>query len=234
MSNSIVRSMRLGSQPLVLPTAKPAAAGPVVQQRRDPPSPTLHEPVPIMDEHEEPAVPEEATEQQERLQVAIDDAVRTGYAEGRRQAGEEFRVEHERLLATAVELLRDLGRAHTLHYQALEAESVPVVVAAITQVFGELGRGQEFALAAVRRVLASTRSRRRLRLRIAPKHAEFVRLALAREDIGISAEDLEVVADASVSGGCMLDSDAGGIDASLETQLRRLVELLQSEGSHED
>jgi hypothetical protein len=253
MSISLVKSAILGAQPLVLPSAKtgrsavvggsraPAAAPREVRPAAPAATPAAT-PVGLPPGHEEPAHDPAWDEPQgrdplpggEALQAAFDRAAEEGHAEGLRRAAEDFRRESERRVADAVDLLRDLARAGAQHREALQAEAVPVVVAAITQVFGELGRAPEYALAAVRHVLDRSPRHRRLCLRVAPRHAAFIREALAREDIGLTSEDLDVLADTTIAGGCRVDSEAGGIDATLTTQLACLLELLQREDARGD
>lgn len=250
MSISLVKSAILATQPLVLPSARlgrgtaagntasrapaaaprearpaPAAAAPAVTPVGPPPG--QDEPA-HGDTHGEPPA-RDAMPAAEAMQAAFERAVEEGRAEGLRAAAEEFRRENERRLADAAELLRDLARAGAQHRDALQAEAIPVVVAAITQVFGELGRAEDYALAAVRHVLERSPRHRRLCLRVAPRHAAFIREALAREDIGFTLDDLDIVADTTITGGCRVDSEAGGIDATLATQLACLLELLQRE-----
>ena len=250
MSISLVKSAILGAQPLVLPSARigrstaagsPATRAPAAAPREARPAPAAATPAVALVElppgHDDAAHGESRDEPRDgaampaadAIQAAFERAAEEGRAEGLRRAAEEFRRENERRLADAAELLRDLARSGAQHREALEAEAVPVVVAAITQVFGELGRADEYALAAVRHVLERSLRHRRLCLRVAPRNAAFIREALAREDIGITSEDLDVLADTTIAGGCRVDSDAGGIDATLATQLACLLELLQRE-----
>lgn len=226
MTVAVVRSMALAPQPLVLPGAKaaPVAAVPPVRHETSPAVPQPPASEALQDLACREALAEERLAQ---AQAAFEAAEQAGHAEGLRRAAEESRRELERQLAQVGELMRDLAQAQQIHARRLASQAEPVLLEVLASVFGELGRREEFAVAAVREALTRTHRHHRLCLRVAPHHVRWMQRALAQDGLGVSPEDLDVVADATVVGGCVVDSEVGGLDASLRTQLARLAELLR-------
>lgn len=226
MTVGVVRSMSLAPQPLVLPGAKTAPVAPVppVRHESSPEVPRPPAPGALRDLARREAQAEELFAQ---AKAAFQAAEQAGHAEGLRRAAEESRRELERQLAQVGELMRDLAQARQTHAQTLAAQAEPVLLDVLARVFGELGRREEFAVAAVREALKRIHRHQRLCLRVAPHHVPWMQCALAQDGLGVSPEDLDVVADATVVGCCVIDSEVGGLDASLQTQLARLAELLR-------
>jgi flagellar biosynthesis/type III secretory pathway protein FliH len=105
------------------------------------------------------------------------------------------------------------------------AEAEPLARALALEVAGRvIGRAVEadpVAVATAERALRRARLRRRLTLRAHPGDLEALRQALPRlQALVPSAEQLAVAEDPSVKrGGLYLETEAGEIDARVETQL---------------
>jgi flagellar assembly protein FliH len=228
VSDGVIRAVSLAPQPLVLPGSRVAPAAPVASGRRESVDPMPQAPAQLPAAALEDLARREALaeERMAQAQAAFAAAEEAGHAEGLRRAAETARGEAERQLAQVGELLRDLAQARSAYQRRLEEEAVPVLVEVLVQVFGELGRHEALAVGAVRAAMGRMQRHQRLCLRVAPQHVPWMQRALQDGGLGLSPEDLDVVADASVAGGCVIDSEAGGLDASLPTQLARLVSLL--------
>jgi flagellar assembly protein FliH len=110
---------------------------------------------------------------------------------------------------------------------------VTLVVALATEVVGrELATDERAVLQVVERALAELGREGRTIVRVSPADAQTLRDAMdAGEWLAPVRAELEVVADVSVSrGGCVLDSDYGQIDATVETQVAELARLLVDSG----
>ncbi len=150
------------------------------------------------------------------------DALRAG-AEAERErarlAGrEEGREEGRAELATA--LAEATGRTEAA-FLGLEARIVTTVMNAVEEILGEID-DRTLMDKAIRRVLARAGSETRLRLRVADGDAELVEQCLTpilREHPDIAF--VEVARDPRATAGtCVLETEFGVVDASLETQLK--------------
>lgn len=150
---------------------------------------------------------------EQEAQRAYEQRREEGYQDGR----EEGRFEHaEKLMETVLSSVEFI--------EGIEATLVNVVNQAVRKVIGDLD-SDERIVRIVRSALVTVRNQQRVTVRLAPADEPAVRTALAsmlqsRPD---SASFLDIMPDARMErGSCLLESELGVVDASLETQLRVL------------
>ena len=110
-----------------------------------------------------------------------------------------------------------------------EPEIIRMAVKIAEKIIGEELRSRPETIAAIaRECLRSVRHEHSLTLRVNPKDVEQVQGKLqSLIEVAGSGRRIHVVEDGAVaSGGCIVDSVVGVIDARLETQLRCLEEIL--------
>jgi type III secretion protein L len=110
-----------------------------------------------------------------------------------------------------------------------EPEIVRMAVKIAEKIIGEELRSRPETIAAIaRECLRGVRHEHSLTLRVNPKEAdELQRHLKSLIEVAGSGRRIQVLEDSSVSsGGCIVDSVVGVIDARLETQLRCLEEIL--------
>lgn len=164
----------------------------------------------LMEAHE---ILAQAREYARRSRRALDEqrdaAIRSGYEEGERQAREEF-------AQTITETTAHMESA----FVGLEARIVNTVMTAVRHILGELDE-RVLVERVVRRVLAEARAEKSLRLRVASSQFDTARQALAEvlKDFP-DIEFIDVIKDPQAAAGtCVLESEFGAVDASVETQL---------------
>ena len=137
--------------------------------------------------------------------------------EGYRDGQEEGRLEHaEKVLETVLSSVDYLS--------SLENTLVDVVTSSIRKVIGELD-ASELIVRVVRNALTTVRNQQRVTNRVAPADEKAVSEALAAmiQTAPGGVGFLDVRADARLErGSCLLESELGVVDASLETQLKAL------------
>ncbi len=137
--------------------------------------------------------------------------------EGYRDGQEEGRLEHaEKVLETVLSSVDYLS--------SLENTLVDVVTSSIRKVIGELD-ASELIVRVVRNALTTVRNQQRVTIRVAPADEKAVSEALAAmiQTAPGGVGFLDVRADARLErGSCLLESELGVVDASLETQLKAL------------
>lgn len=136
-------------------------------------------------------------------------------AEGYRDGQEEGRLEHaEKLLETVLSSVEFI--------EGIESTLVNVVSQALRKIVGELGN-DELIVRIVRNALVAVRNQQRVIVRVAPADESAVAEALRPmlQSAPGSASFLDIVADPRLErGACMLESELGVVDASIETQLK--------------
>lgn len=143
--------------------------------------------------------------------------------EGYRDGQEEGRLEHaEKVLETVLSSVE--------YIEGIEATLVRVVTAAIRKVIGELDDNERI-VRIVRNALVTVRNQQRVTIRVASADEAPLREALGAmlTTTPGSLHFMDIVPDARLErGSCLLESELGVVDASLETQLKALEHALQS------
>jgi type III secretion protein L len=150
-----------------------------------------------------------ASELRASEETSVETARQAGYAEGARRAREDHAT-------SVVETTARLESA----FLGLEARIVNTIMNALQRVLLEMDDRQVIE-SLVRRVLGEAKAQKQLRLRVSALQFEQVNAALAAilRDFP-DVEFIDVVKDPrAASGTCVLESEFGVVDASLETQL---------------
>jgi len=150
-------------------------------------------------------------------QAAFDAERERGYAEGKEQA----------LLDQAEKMIETVGR--TVEYFAgVENEMVELVMQAVRKVV-EGFDSREKVMIVVRNALAVVRNQKHMTLRLHPAEVDVVRarvneLLAAYPGVGY----LDIVADPRLQcGACILESEIGMVEASLDGQIEALSKAFQ-------
>lgn len=158
-----------------------------------------------------------ASQRAEELERAAREAYDRRVEEGYRDGLEQGRLEHaEKLLETVMSSVEFI--------EGVEGTVVRVVTEAVRKVIGDLG-DDERIVRIVRTALVTVRNQQRVVIRVAPADERAVSQALAAmlQAAPGSTSFLDVVADPRLDrGACLLESELGVVDASLETQLKAL------------
>jgi flagellar assembly protein FliH len=169
---------------------------------------------------------------QQRMQAELDAACAKAEAEGRAaghatglaQALAQTQQQRE---ATA-SLLAVLGQAVDAQIDGLEDAAIAIAFEATIQLLGERLATKDGVRAAVQRVLERVRTNDKATVRLSPADHQLLTQA-AEQDAGIDTSRFGLVSDATVRlGGCVVETRAGRIEGSLETQLARLIDSLVS------
>ena len=149
----------------------------------------------------------------------VSEAVQEGYRDG----VEEGRLEHaEKVMETVLSSVE--------YIEGIEATLVNVVAVAVRKVIGEIDENERI-VRIVRNALVTVRNQQHVTIRVAPADEKAVREGLASMLASVpgGASFLDVVPDARLErGACLLESELGVVDASLETQLKALENALRS------
>ncbi|SAI25354.1 type III secretion protein [Bordetella ansorpii] len=150
-------------------------------------------------------------------QAAFEAEQRRGYADGKEQA----------LLDQAEKMIETVGR--TVEYFAgVENEMVDLVMLAVRKVVDGFDDRQKVMIV-VRNALAVVRNQKQMTLRLHPEEVEDVRerindLLAAYPGVGY----LDILADGRLGrGACILESEIGMVEASLEGQIEALRRAFQ-------
>ncbi|MDR1111002.1 MAG: HrpE/YscL family type III secretion apparatus protein [Deltaproteobacteria bacterium] len=155
------------------------------------------------------------------LLKAAEEVYRQRREEGFQQGLAEGRDEYSAKIMEAV-------MSSVEYIEGLEGTLVKVVGEAVRKTIGEMD-SDEVIVRVVRQALTSLRGEKKLLIRVSPREEKPVRddlaALLSRRDSGGGYIDL--IADPRLNKGeCVLESDLGIVEASLETQLRNLEKAM--------
>ena len=151
-----------------------------------------------------------------RAQGELEAERQRGYREGREQAAAEMA---EKIIGTVNE-----GAAYL---QKIEALLVEVVDQALRRVLGEIDQHEVIARV-VNRALESVRKKSDVTIRVSPSQAEYLQQRL-KEMVSQAphAGSLQVQPDNRLDhDACVLETDVGIVDASIQTQLKAIENAL--------
>lgn len=158
-----------------------------------------------------------------------------GHAEGVRAGQEHFEAEHAGILEDFSQSLNakleQFEQAREAWFRAAEARYADLALEVARRALAnELATSRESVLAIAHEVLAEARAGTKVRVRVNPSDVSVMEAHRAEFlDSLTNLSGLEVVADNSVDGGVVVESDDGLVDARVGSFLERIVHLRQRE-----
>lgn len=166
--------------------------------------------------HDARSIVDQATTEAERILAEARNAFEServrGYEEGREAARLEMA---ERMIDAVGTVVDYLG--------SIEQDMIDIVSRSLERILGEIG-DKELVVRVVKNALAAVRNEKHLTLRVAPDQVATVK-ARMNEILSLYpiVVDVQIVGDGRLgANGCILESEIGVIDASLDGQIEAL------------
>jgi len=172
----------------------------------------------------------------DEIEERLREEFKAGFDEGRRHAegtlAEEFHRKEAELSERVETLLGNIIRQYHQFQSAAERNAVQLAVAIAERIVKKaVTIDDEFVLRQIHEAMKRVVGVDRIRIRLNPADEEFVRAH--RPALLTSADavrELTLESDETIPrGSCMLESDAGNVDASIATQLERVEAALFSD-----
>jgi type III secretion protein L len=168
------------------------------------------------------------------IAAEAEEIINTAKAEAeqiRKEAEEEFKARKEQgyqeglqkgKAEIAERMIEHMSRS-AAYFSKFEKVLIDLVIKASKKLLGEFDRN-EVVERVVRRVLETTRNEGHVTVRVPPAQSDYLKSRVSTIMASFpKVEFLEVVPDKRLKGdGCILETDVGIVDASLETQLKAL------------
>lgn len=177
-------------------------------------------------EPDDAAVPQAAAD----VEVQIQQALERGRQEGRRQAGEEL----DRAASALGRAMEEISRLRESLLTSSSQDMLRLVLTISQQVIGaEVTVGREVVLATIERALKAAVRSDSYHIKVHPDELDLVR---ERKPLFLASvaglKNITLEADPAVApGGCLVESELGEVDATIDTQLeeirRTLLEALE-------
>lgn len=171
------------------------------------------------------AVMEAGEIERQAREAGFRDGVLSGMAQAQVDTA-QAQAELARVMAVVQRAAAASKATHDALLRDVEREAVELVVEVARQVIGEsIERDTGLVMTTVRRALERAGTLNVVRIHLHPDDEGLVRATLAAEHGHAPA--FEIVADGVVTvGGCIIDTDAGRIDARLDVQLEQIAQAL--------
>jgi type III secretion protein L len=158
----------------------------------------------------------------------IREAARAAYVEEKQRGYQDGLAEgHDKFAAELLELTAQGSRL----ISEFESELPEIVMSALRQILGGYD-DTELVIQTVKQAMRMFRNQTDVTLRVPPDRLEDVtaRIDEMRRDSGASSTYVNVVADRRLGpGGCVLESEFGSVDASIEAQLAVLERAMRKD-----
>ncbi|VVE50526.1 Flagellar assembly protein FliH [Pandoraea communis] len=143
-----------------------------------------------------------------------------GYASGLQAARSDIDAQLGELRQRAEALLESLHAERAAMREAAESDIVELVYTAICRIAGEGAVNRDGARAMIRHTIAQASPSRVLRVRVHPDDLGWLR------ETSMAGDPQWLGDDSVMLGGCVIETDAGTLDARLEAQLEAVARAL--------
>ncbi|WP_020407793.1 FliH/SctL family protein [Hahella ganghwensis] len=179
---------------------------------------------------------EDLAQANQELEAKLASSEKQAYEEAKARGYEAGQAESKEEIADLIDqfsaLLERIESNSESTFNELKSQALDIGFAVACKVLGETLVTEEGVKAAVSQVCSSIREASRLKIFVSPRDYELLK-NIENHSVGEGAASIELVSDNRISiGGCRVESDMGGWDGRLESQLRILRQKLEglSEG----
>ncbi len=165
--------------------------------------------------------------------VAIrETAHKEAYEEGLRQAQKEIEGDRQAALQQSQALLEEARQSKLKVFRSYEADMVRLVMAMVKKVIaGELKTNPDIIINILQEAIDFLDRPENITVYVNPQEVENILEVMDKgylTDIGSNNINIDIKADERISrGGCLLESDAGSVDAQLETRIASVNNAIQ-------
>jgi flagellar assembly protein FliH len=181
-----------------------------------------------------------AREEAEVIKMQVDEeahairqkAHKEAYEEGLRQAHQEIEGDRQAAIQQSQALLEEARQSKLKLFRSCEADMVRLVMAMVKKVIaGELKTNPDIIINILQEAIDFLDRPENITVYVNPQEVENILEVMDKgylTDIGSNNINMDIKADERVSrGGCLLESDAGSVDAQLETRIGSVNNAIQ-------
>jgi flagellar assembly protein FliH len=173
---------------------------------------------------------------QQGYKKGYEEGEQKGLAEGFEKGRQQGLATAERMIEEAIDVKKRALETKERLVKEAEAEIIQIVLAIARKVLGEqIKTDREAVLGAVRKALEKCTFSGRVTMKVSPDDYDVIELSKKRllaEIDGITQLDIEVEEGLS-QGSCVLETESGFIDSSVEVQLSRIENTFRELLNHE-
>jgi len=185
----------------------------------------------ILDDAREDAEVLRTQAQKEAEEIRIQ-AQKEGYENGLREAHQEIEADRQMAMEQCRQILEEARRTKVKLLESSTADMARLAIAVAKRVIStEVNTNPQIIISVIREAINLLDQPGNFRVYVNPEEIEPALDSLAREEMSeMEKQDLAnaLVADARVgTGGCVIESDQGVVDAQLDTRIAKVEQALQ-------
>lgn len=154
------------------------------------------------------------------------------YQEGLRQAQQEIEGDRQAAIQQSQALLEEARQSKLKVFRSCEADMVRLIMAMVKKVIaGELNTNPDIIINILQEAINFLDTPENISVYVNPQELDIILEVMDKgylTDIGSNNINIDIKADKRISpGGCLLESDAGSVDAQLETRIASVNNAIQ-------
>ncbi|MBX3119385.1 MAG: hypothetical protein KF784_09985 [Fimbriimonadaceae bacterium] len=171
--------------------------------------------------------------QEDGFHKGYEDGYRTGRLEGQQAVADEQAEYLARFQAELNEARDTVIQSIDRWYEAAEPELAELAVYIASRIVGnELTTNPEVILGITKEALAEITNTEKVRIRVNPFDSPTLNEHKASlMAISPSVRQVEIIEDPSITGGCLIESDSGAADATVQTKVEAILNTLRGEAA---
>ncbi len=152
-----------------------------------------------------------------------------GYDEGLSKGEADAKKELEKLKSDYIETIKKLSILRERVYKDAENDMVSIVKEAIKKVISaNINNSEEFILNVLKDTINDNIESKKIIIRISPEDYRYLSDSKDELDKNFPGREINLVKDPSITrGGCIIETDFGETDSTVETKLEEVLKVLE-------
>ncbi len=174
---------------------------------------------PVVSEHEK----------QELLKKAYEEGKEKGYREGFEKGMKEAEDKIKSLIEEYKKSLSSLNSLREKIYEEAQSEMILIVKEALKKIVAaEIKSSEEFILNVIKETIKNVVETKKIVIKVSPEDYRYLTENRDKVDSSLSGKEIELVEDPAITrGGCIIQTDMGEIDSTVETKLEEVLNILE-------
>ncbi len=168
-------------------------------------------------------------EKQELLKKAYEESREKGYREGFEKGIKDADEKIKNLVEEYKKSLNSLNTLREKIYEEAQSEMILIVKEALKKIVAsEIKSSEEFILNVVKETVKNVVETKKIVIKVSPEDYRYLSENREKLDSSLSGKEIELVEDPAITrGGCIIQTDMGEIDSTVETKLEEVLNILE-------
>ena len=158
-----------------------------------------------------------------------DNGFKKGYEDGVVKGEKEAKKELEKLRENYMETIKKIEKLRENIYKDAESDMVSIVKEAIKKVISaNINNSEEFILNVLKDTINDNIESKKLVIKVSPEDYQYLTDSKEELEKNFPGREINLVKDSSITrGGCIIETDFGETDSTVETKLEEVLKVLE-------